>query len=58
MPRIPGHGQAEEAYRLWSQDQPENTYLLFWDGLILEMTTDWALTPQQMETVGQRFSGA
>ena len=54
----PGPWQAEEAYRLWSQDQPENTYLLFWDGLIVELTTDWALTPQQMETVGQRFSKA
>lgn len=54
----PGPWQAEEAYRLWSQDQPENTYLLFWNGLILEVTTDWALTPQQMETVGQRFSRA
>ena len=47
--------QAEAAYRLWTGDQPENTYLLFWEDVLVELTASWSLTPRQMEQVGEAF---
>lgn len=51
----PAPWQAEAAYRLWTGDQPENTYLLFWEDVLVELTASWSLTPRQMEQVGEAF---
>lgn len=51
----PAPWQAEEAYRLSMGGQPENTYLLFWEDVLVELTASWSLTPRQMEQVGEAF---
>lgn len=39
---------ANEAYRLYWEDSPLNTYLICWDGRIIEFEFSWEPTPEQI----------
>lgn len=50
---------ANEVYRLYDSDysQLKNTYLLCYNRSLVEIHFDWEPTPEQMQIVGEKFSG-
>lgn len=47
---------ADTVYQLWL-GEPYPRYLICYEDTIVEMDTDWELTPEQMAIVGEKLSG-
>ena len=49
--------RAKAAYQVYIGDEAENTYIICWDGCIVEMDAGWQLTKQQMGIIAEKLNG-
>ena len=55
-PADPAPWGAAAAWQLMAYGEPADTYLICWDGRMLELETSWELSGSQMELAAARFS--